>query len=88
MIDAERHRFPRADFGRALEVVGAVGAEHIVLSSDSGALVLPPPIEAFREFIMMFASSGVAPEALRCMTVGNPATLFKVSPNAAGEAAT
>lgn len=78
MIDAERHRFARADFFNALEIVEALGPEKIVLSSDSGALVLPPPVEAFREFIMMFASSGVAPEALRRMTAENPARLFKV----------
>ncbi|TVR07048.1 MAG: hypothetical protein EA385_13990 [Salinarimonadaceae bacterium] len=78
MIDSERHRFARADFFNALEIVEALGPENIVLSSDSGALVLPPPVEAFREFIMMFASSGVAPEALRRMTADNPAQLFKV----------
>jgi hypothetical protein len=78
MIDSERHRFARADFQRALHVVEKLGPERIVLSSDSGALVLPPPVEAFREFIMMFESSGVAPDALRRMTAENPIRLFKV----------
>jgi hypothetical protein len=79
MIDAERHRFARADFHRAVEIIGAVGAENVVLSSDSGALVLPPPVEAFREFIMMFAGSGLPEESLRRMTADNPARLFKVA---------
>ncbi len=79
MIDAEKHRFARADFCRALTVVQTVGPENVVLSSDSGALVLPPPVEAFREFVMMFASSGLGIEAIRRMIAENPASLFKVS---------
>lgn len=78
MIDAERHRFARADFFRALDIVKAIGPDKIVLSSDSGALVLPPPVEAFREFIMMFASCGIPTGDLRRMIVNNPARLFKV----------
>jgi len=80
MIDAERHRFARADFARALGVVAAVGARHIVLSSDSGALILPPPIEALREFALMFAGGGVSDADLRLMIADNPAGLFKVRP--------
>lgn len=79
MIDAERHRFPRADFARALSIVEAVGAGNVVLSSDSGALVLPPPVEAFREFIMMFAASGFAASDLAMMVRDNPARLFRVA---------
>ena len=78
MIDAEKHRFARADFGTALSVVKALGPGKILLSSDSGALVLPPPVEAFREFIMMFASSGLAHADLRRMICDNPGRLFKV----------
>lgn len=78
MIDAERHRFARADFARALSIVQTVDPQCVVLSSDSGALVLPPPVEAFREFIMMFASSGIAADDLRRMVKDNPARLFKV----------
>ena len=85
MIDAERHRFARAEFARAVEIIGALGAENVVLSSDSGALVLPPPVEAFREFVMMFASSGLREESLRRMTAENPARLFKVARTAPDE---
>lgn len=79
MIDAEKHRFARADFHRALSIVADVGAERVVLSSDSGAVVLPPPVEALREFVMMFRGSGVADADLRRMIVDNPARLFKVA---------
>ncbi|GGK50964.1 DUF6282 family protein [Salinarimonas ramus] len=86
MIDAERHRFARADFARALAIVAEVGSERVVLSSDSGAVVLPPPVEALREFVTMFRASGVADVDLRRMIVDNPARLFKVArpPSAEG----
>ena len=78
MIDAERHRFVRANFERAVAIINQLGAENFVLSSDSGALVLPPPVEAFREFIVMFRSSGLMPNDIRKMTMENPRSLFKV----------
>jgi hypothetical protein len=86
MIDAERHRFARADFHRAVEVLRRTDPGRVVLSSDSGALVLPPPVEAFREFLLMFEGSGIPPEHLRRMSGENPARLFKVAPRQAGEA--
>ena len=79
MIDAERHRFARADFERAVSIVGQLGSENFVLGSDSGALVLPPPVEAFREFILMFVSSGISHDDIRKMTADNPARLFKIA---------
>lgn len=78
MIDAERHTFARADFATAIDVVNAVGSERIVISSDSGALVLPPPVEALREFVLMLSGSGISDADLRCMIINTPATLFKV----------
>jgi hypothetical protein len=85
MIDAERHRFARADFQRAVEVLRRTDPRLVVLSSDSGALILPPPVEALREFILMFEGSGIPTEHLRCMTSDNPARLFKVAPQSADE---
>jgi hypothetical protein len=87
MIDAERHRFARADFQRAVEIVRKTDPRQVVLSSDSGALVLPPPVEALREFVLMFEGSGIAPDHLRMMVADNPARLFKVAPRGAGEGA-
>lgn len=78
MIDAERHRFPRADFAQAVSIVEDVGADHVVIGSDSGAVVLPPPVEALRELIMMFAGCGVDAAQIRSMVSENPARLFKV----------
>lgn len=79
MIDTEKHRFKRADFGKALAIVADVGADRVVLSSDSGAIVLPPPVEALREFVTMFRASGISDADLRRMIVDNPAAAFKVA---------
>lgn len=82
MIDAERHRFARADFHRAVEVLRRTDPAQVVLSSDSGALVLPPPVEALREFVLMFEGSGIPADHLRRMIADNPARLFKVAARA------
>lgn len=79
MIDAERHRFARADFDQAVSIIRTVGAEHVVISSDSGSLVLSPPVHAFREFIMMLISSGITAQEITTMSADNPAKLFKVA---------
>lgn len=85
MIDTEAHQFPRADFTKALSIIEAVGSDHVVVSSDSGALVLPPPVEALREFIVMMTSCGVGPDRIRKMVGENPAHLFKVGAAAASQ---
>jgi hypothetical protein len=76
MIDAERHRFPPVTLESVVEKIRAVGPEHCVLSSDSGSYALPPPVEAFRELIVMVQSAGFDDDAIRRMTATNPAALF------------
>ncbi|MEO4001833.1 DUF6282 family protein [Mesorhizobium sp. CAU 1732] len=85
MIDAERHRFPRADFDMATDIVRQVGPRNVIISSDSGAFVLPSPVEAFRCFIAMWQSSGFDAAALKTMSADNPARLFKVRHASDGE---
>jgi uncharacterized protein DUF6282 len=76
MIDDERHRFPPVTLESVVEKIRTVGPESCVLSSDSGSYVLPPPIEAFRELIVMVQSAGFDDDAIRRMTASNPAALF------------
>ena len=78
MIDAEYHRFGRADFSGMISIIKKVGAENVVVSSDSGSLVLPPPVEALREFVVMMTSCGIETHEIRKMICDNPARLFKV----------
>ena len=79
MIDAERHCFPRADFTRAVSIIRRLGPDHVVISSDSGAVVLPPPVEALREFIMMLIGCGIDASDVRQMVRDTPSRLFRVA---------
>ncbi len=76
MIDAERHRFPPVTLASVIEKIKAVGPGSCVLSSDAGSYVLPPPVEAFRELIVMIQSAGFDDDAIRRMTATNPTALF------------
>jgi hypothetical protein len=76
MIDSERHRFPPVSLENVIEKIQTVGPECCVLSSDSGSYVLPPPVEAYREFMVMVQSAGFDDQAMRLMTATNPASLF------------
>lgn len=77
MIDGERHRFPPVSLESAVEKIKAVGPDKCVLSSDSGSYVLPPPVEAFRELIVMVQSAGFSDQDMRQMIAANPAHLFR-----------
>ena len=57
--------------------IRAAGAR-AVLSSDAGLGLLPPPVEALREFLLMLLSEGFAEPDLRRMTRDNPARLFGI----------
>jgi hypothetical protein len=78
MIDKERHRFSLVQLSAVAQTIRRVGPDRVVLSSDSGSYVLPPPVEAFRELMVMIRSEGFDDDAIRLMTVHNTARLFKV----------
>ncbi len=77
-VDDEKHESEAVLLPRLAELIAAATPERTVLSSDCGVFVLPPPVEGFREFLLMIASAGFDPSALRRMTAVNPAFLFKV----------
>lgn len=76
MIDSERHRFAPVTLESVADKIRAVGPQACILSSDSGSYVLPPPVEAFRELIVMIQSTGFDDDAIRTMFAVNPARLF------------
>ena len=78
MIDAEKHRFAAVTLEAVAANIEAAGPANVVLSSDSGSYVLPPPVEAFREWLVMVASTGVSEGDIRVMAADNPGRLFKV----------
>lgn len=78
MIDAERHRFARVDVAAIVEILKSVPPGSAILSSDSGAFVLPLPVEALREIVVMMIECGVPQDAVRAMISTTTAALFKV----------
>ena len=78
MIDSERHCFPHVGLDSVVQKIRAVGPEHTILSSDSGSFILPPPVEALREWLLMIECEGFSRDDIRKMVDDNPGALFKV----------
>jgi hypothetical protein len=77
-VDAERHRAPSVPLDATVAAIRAAGPAGVVLSSDCGVGVLPPPVEGLREFLLLLAHAGLAEEELAPMVRDNPARLFRV----------
>lgn len=75
-VDAERHTIPRVEPARMATLVRALDPAKVVLSSDCGVFLLPPPIEGLREFLLLLASAGVPEVSLRRMVTDNPIALY------------
>lgn len=78
-VDAERHTVPAVPIERAAAAIRAATPARTVLSSDCGVFVLPPPVEGFREYLLLVASEGFSDADIRTMSADNPAALFKVA---------
>lgn len=77
-VDAEAHTVPAVSLPEMATLIRAAGPERTILSGDCGVAVLPPPVEGFREFLLMIASAGFDRGALRRMSADNAAALFRV----------
>jgi len=78
-VDAQAHTVAAVHLPRMAELIRAATPERTVLSGDCGVFVLPPPVEGFREFLLMIESAGFDRASLRLMASTNPARLFKVA---------
>jgi hypothetical protein len=76
MIDKEKHRFGLVTLDAVTEKIRAIGPARSVLSSDAGSYVLPPPVEAMRELIIMIQSAGFSDDEMRQMVATNAGALF------------
>jgi hypothetical protein len=77
-VDAERHTVPAVRLPEVAALIRAAGPERSIVNSDAGVFVLPPPVEALREFLLLLQSAGFAEPELRRMSGANPAALFRV----------
>lgn len=56
--------------------IRTAGVERCIMSSDAGSWVLPPPVEALREFVATMLVFGFSSEEVRTMVATNPLHLF------------
>lgn len=76
-VDHEKHRAPGRTISDIEPLIRAAG-ERAIVSSDAGIFLLAPPVEAFRQFLVLLEAAGFAPEDIRRMSADNPAALFRV----------
>lgn len=78
-VDQEKHRIASAstiqDFTPRIRAAG----DRAILSSDAGVFLLPPPAEAFREYLLLVESDGFSAAEIARMTRDNPAALFGIA---------
>jgi len=75
-VDEEKHKVTVSatiqDFAPRIRAA----SDRAILSSDAGVFLLPPPVEAFREFLLLVQSEGFSDAKIQRMTSTNPAALF------------
>lgn len=76
-VDQEKHRTSGWTIQDLTPRIRAA-RERAILSSDAGVYLLPPPVEAFREFLLLVESGGFSIAEIEQMTKTNPGILFKV----------
>ena len=77
-VDTETHSVPPVTLPTMVELIRVAGPERTIINSDAGVFLLPPPVEALREFLLLLQSADVSVEDLRTMSSTNPGKLFKL----------
>ena len=77
-VDSEKHRVKGFAIQEMAVAIRATGIEHAIVSSDCGVFVLPPPVEGFREFMLLLESEGFTEAEIRRMNTTNPTRLFRI----------
>lgn len=84
-VDKEKHTVSGGGItiSQMAERIRTAGPEHAILSSDCGVFILPPPVEGFREFMLLAESADFTHAEIRQMNTTNPGKLFRVGGAAA-----
>jgi len=69
---------PVCDPYEVVNVIKEIGAEHCILASDLGQILLPPPIEGFKQIIRMLLAFGIEEDKTRLMVKDNPEKLLSL----------
>jgi hypothetical protein len=70
------HGEPPLDPRKAVELVRALGAESVILSTDLGQAYSPVPVEGYRMFMAALLKCGLTPDEIRTMACRNPGYLL------------
>ncbi|MFQ6123076.1 MAG: DUF6282 family protein [Candidatus Heimdallarchaeota archaeon] len=57
-------------------MIESIGVENIIMASDGGQRVNPPPVEMFKRFMGKMLENGISEDEIRVMTHENPAKLL------------
>lgn len=85
-VDSETHTIPRVTAPQMAALALAAGPDRLVLSSDCGVFLLPPPVEGLRGFILLLEACGVPADILVPAISKTPARLFNVNRSDLSEA--
>jgi hypothetical protein len=77
-VDQEKHRTAGRTVQELAPRIRAAG-ERAIASSDAGIFLLAPPVESFRQFMLLLESEGFTEAELRRMNAQNPAALFGIA---------
>ncbi len=75
-VDREAHRIGAVRLEDTVRAIRTAGPDRTIVNSDSGVYVLPPPVEALREFLLLLETAGIERADLRTMTAQVSAELF------------
>ena len=76
-VDAEKHRIEGETIGTLAPRIRAAG-DRAIVSSDAGVFLLAPPVEAFREYMLLLEAADFTEAEIRRMNTQNPAALFGI----------
>jgi hypothetical protein len=67
---------PEFSLKEMMQIIHTVGADHLVIQTDLGTWMGPPPPVAYRIFLCMLLGQGVSETDIRKMAVNNPERLI------------
>ena len=76
---------PDIDREEVLEIIKQVGPEHLVMATDFGSMLNPPPVEGMKLYVRLLLAMGVGREDIETMVKRNPAWLLGLEPDDGGE---
>lgn len=76
--DDEKHKIAGQSAIQDITPRIRAAGDRAILSSDAGVYLLPPPVEALREFVVLVESEGFTEAEIRRMIGDNPARLFRI----------